>query len=94
MADYESDASPPSQESAVDVVVEVEDTVVYVETDNDQIEKQALITLEKSNPDCGLINVNTPIARALLGAMLGSTVEATLPKGTVSLLIKDIIKPV
>jgi len=39
------------------------------------------------------IGIRTPIARALIGATLGSTVEAKLPKGTVSLLIKDIKKP-
>ncbi|MGB9713155.1 MAG: GreA/GreB family elongation factor, partial [Dissulfurimicrobium hydrothermale] len=80
--------------SEIDIKVEVEDTVVYVDIENPQDEKQALITYERSNPECGAININTPIARALLGKPLNSIVEAKLPKGTVSLRIKDIKKPV
>ena len=89
----ESEPARPIHEPEVDIKVEVEDTVVYVDIENPQVEKQALITCEKSNPEWGAININTPIARALIGATLGSTVEAKLPKGTVSLLIKDIKKP-
>ena len=89
----ESEPDRPIHEPEVDVKVEVDDTVVYVDIENPQDEKQALITCEKSNPEWGAININTPIARALIGATLGSTVEAKLPKGTVSLLIKDIKKP-
>jgi very-short-patch-repair endonuclease len=88
-----SEPPRPVHEPEVDIKVEVEDTVVYVDIENPQVEKQALITCEKSNPEWGAININTPIARALIGATLGSTVEAKLPKGTVLLLIKDIKKP-
>ncbi len=88
----ESEPASPIHEPEVDIRVEVGDTVVYVDTENPQVEKQALITRAESNPDWGIININTPIARALIGATLGSTVEAKLPKGAVSLLIKDIDK--
>lgn len=80
-------------ESDADIKVEVEDTVVYVDIKNPQDDKQALITCEKSNPEWGAININTPIAKALIGATLDTTVEAKLPRGTVSLRIKNINKP-
>lgn len=89
----ESEPAIPTHKSEINIKVEVEDTVVYVDIENPQDEKQALITCEKSNPEYGAININTPLARALIGATLGSRVEAKLPKGTVSLLIKDIKKP-
>ncbi len=91
-APLENEPAGPIHEPAVDIKVEVEDTVVYVDTENPQDEKQALITCEKSNPEWGSININTPIAKAFIDATVGATVEAKLPKGTVSLLIKDIIK--
>ena len=75
-----------------EIKVEVEDTVLYVDVENPQVEKQALITYQKSNPEWGYININTPIAQALIGASLGSIVEAKLPKGTVELFIKNIKK--
>lgn len=82
----------PIHESKSNIKVEVEDTVLYVDLEEPQTEKQVLITRAKSNPDWGYININTPIARALTGATVGSTVEAMLPKGTVLLLIKEIRK--
>lgn len=88
----ESEPASLIHEPEVGIRVEVGDTVVYVDTENPQVEKQALITRAESNPDWGIININTPVARALIGATLGSTVEARLPKGKVSLLIKGIEK--
>ena len=73
-----------------DIKVQVGDTIVYVNTETPQIEKQAMITRESSNPEWGTINVNTPIAQALLGAAQGATVEAKLPMGKIFLLIKEI----
>jgi very-short-patch-repair endonuclease len=83
-----------SNEQGDEIIVEVEDTVVYVDIANPQVDRQALLTYQKSNPEWGYININTPIAQALLGATLGSVVEAKTPNGTVSLLIKDIRKPI
>lgn len=45
---------------------------------------------QSSNPEWGTINVNTPIAQALLGAAQGATVEAKLPMGKIYLLIEEI----
>jgi very-short-patch-repair endonuclease len=75
-----------------DIRVEVGDTVVYVDVDSPQTEKQAMITRERSNPEWGTINVNTPIAQALWGARSGDTVEVKLPMGTKILQIKQIRK--
>ena len=70
--------------------VTVGDTVEYVDEENPETEKQALITRDRSNPDWGMVNVNTPIAQALLGARVGDVVEAKLPIGSVHLRIKEI----
>ncbi|KIX12115.1 AAA domain-containing protein [Dethiosulfatarculus sandiegensis] len=89
----ERESTKPINEFEAEIKVDVEDTVVYIDINNPQSEKQALITYQKSNPEWGYININTPIAQALMGATLGSVVEAKLPKGTVELLIKAIKKP-
>ncbi len=71
-------------------IVEVGDTVVYVDTKYPEDEKQALITRDRSNPEWGTMNIRTPIAQALLGAQSEDIVEAKLPMGSVQLLIKQI----
>ncbi len=75
-----------------DARVEVGDTVLYVDVERPDNEKQALITRERSNPEWGTVSANTPIAQALLGGRPGEVVEAKLPKGSVRLLIKRIQK--
>jgi transcription elongation factor GreA len=70
--------------------VMIGDAVVYTREDEPDSERQALITEERSNPEFGAINVNTPIAQALLGAFVGEVVEAKLPMGTIRLRIKEI----
>lgn len=70
--------------------VGVGDTVVYTKEDEPDSERQALITQERSNPELGAININTPIAQALLGASVGEVVLAKLPMGDVRLRIKEI----
>jgi len=85
----EREISKP-QELTTDMRVTVGDTVEYVDEENPETEKQALITRDRSNPDWGMVNVNTPIAQALLGARVGDVVEAKLPIGSVHLRIKEI----
>ncbi|MBI4383412.1 MAG: GreA/GreB family elongation factor [Nitrospinae bacterium] len=85
------EASKP-QRTTTDKKVEVGDTVVYVDVENPETEKQVLITRERSSPEWGTVNANTPIAQALLGAQLGKIVEAKLPMGTIRLLIIQIKK--
>ncbi len=72
--------------------VEVGDTVVYVDEEEPDSEKQALITRGPSNPESGEINVNTPIAQSLLGASVGQVVEVILPTRKAHLRIIDIRK--
>ena len=50
------------------------------------------ITAEPSNPNLGLINVNTPLARALLGAEEASEISAHLPGGSRKLRVLHIHK--
>ncbi len=73
-------------------IIEVGDTVVYVNIAEPQSEKKALISRERSNPEWGIMNVDAPIAQALIGASLGAVVEAKLPLGIAHLLVKNIIK--
>jgi very-short-patch-repair endonuclease len=73
--------------------VEVGDTVGYVEVEDPDKEKQALLTNGPSNADWGTINVNTPIAQALMGARLGDVVVAILSRGPKQIIIKGIKKP-
>lgn len=72
--------------------VEVGDTIIYADLENPESVKLLLITRERSNPECGTVNVNAPIAQALLGAKVGDTVEAILPRGSVVILVKQIKK--
>jgi len=72
--------------------VEIGDTVVYAEEQNPHEERQLLITRSESIPDYGVININTPVAQALLGRHIGDLIEAKLPMGSVHLLIKQIKK--
>jgi len=81
-----------SQKSTNDIIVEIGDTVVYVDVENPEAEKQVLISRDRSNPEWGTVNVNTPIAQALLGTRVGDTVEAKLPRGLFRFHIKQIKK--
>jgi very-short-patch-repair endonuclease len=73
----------------VAVKVRIGSTVVYIDEDDGR-ECQALITSERSNPQCGTINFNTPVASALLGAQVGDLVVAHLPMGSTRLRILEI----
>ncbi|MFH1717383.1 MAG: AAA domain-containing protein [Planctomycetota bacterium] len=83
----EQDGQSPNAEK-----VEVGDTVIYVNDEEPDVEKQALITLGSSHPDYGEINVNTPIAQALLGASVGDVVTVKLPNSIAHLRIIEIRK--
>jgi transcription elongation GreA/GreB family factor len=91
--DEKEQSEQPADEMTINSVqVEVGDTVVYAEEETPDLERQALITHGNSNPDWGEININTPIAQALLGASIGQIVTAKLPVGGVHLRIKEIRK--
>jgi transcription elongation GreA/GreB family factor/very-short-patch-repair endonuclease/DNA replication protein DnaC len=80
------------QALSTDIKVEIGCTVVYVDVENPKTEKQVLITHGNSNPEWGIVNANTPIAQALLGARVGAIIEAKLPIGTKQLQIEKILK--
>jgi hypothetical protein len=69
--------------------VHVGSTVVYINEDDGRV-CQALITTDKSDTEWGTVNVNTPIAKALLGAEIGHVVLAHLPVGSARLKIVEI----
>jgi transcription elongation GreA/GreB family factor/very-short-patch-repair endonuclease len=73
-------------------IVEINDTVVYIDETSPETERQVMITHGSSNPEWGTINIGTPIAKALLGASIGQVVEAMLPMGIRRLQIKHIKK--
>lgn len=64
-------------------------TVVYIDQE-DGTECEAMITTDSSNPQWGLLNANTPVAKALIGAQIGAVVVAHLPSGIARLKITDI----
>jgi transcription elongation GreA/GreB family factor len=72
------------------VRVRIGSTVVYADESDPGKECQALITTEESNPQWGMINANTPIAKSLLGAESGQVVTAHLPAGRVQLRVVEI----
>jgi transcription elongation GreA/GreB family factor/very-short-patch-repair endonuclease len=74
------------------IIVELGDIVEYFELDNPEIQRQAQITNRESNPELGLININTPIAHALLKSAVGEIIEIHLPIGIKHFQITKIIK--
>ena len=74
-------------------VVQVGDSVEFTFTDDPADEIWVLITTGPSKPDLGLINLDTPLARALLGAQAASEVSAHLPGGSRKLRVIHIHKP-
>ncbi|MGH8092261.1 MAG: AAA domain-containing protein [Chthoniobacterales bacterium] len=72
--------------------VQVGDSVEFVFADDPADEIWVLITAGRSNPNLGLINVETPLARALLGAEEASEITAHLPGGSRKLRILHIHK--
>ncbi len=71
------------------IKVQIGSTVTYVNEDDGQ-SYQAMITSGPSNPEWGEINVDTPIAKAILGAEVGQLVEVRLPVGLTKLMIVEI----
>jgi transcription elongation GreA/GreB family factor len=48
------------------------------------------ISKGESNPDFGIVNERTPIARALLGKQVEEQVQAKLPTGSICLKVLEI----
>ncbi len=80
------------QEDSFDESVGVNDVVKYIYMEHPDQEYQVTIIKGESNPKMGLINVNTPMAKGLLGARVGETIDVHLPVGTKKIKILEIIK--
>lgn len=70
--------------------VEIGDFVSYCFVDNEAQEIGVQIIAGQSNPDEGLINQNTPLAKALVGLCVGDEEEVKLPLGEKILRVLDI----
>ena len=70
--------------------IEVGDFVSYCFIDNESIEISVQIIAGSSNPSEGLINQNTPQAKALLGLCVGDEEDVKLPLGKRRIRVLDI----
>ena len=77
----ESVTAAPSRTSNEGARIEVGDSVAFAFPDQPDAENWVTIISGESNPNLGLVNSGTPIARALLGATAGSERIAHLPAG-------------
>jgi len=65
-------------------------TVVLIDQDSDEELKYTIVGVQESNPSKGLISIQSPMARALLGKEEGDEVEIMLPDGKKSFDIEEI----
>ncbi len=65
-------------------------TVELVDQEDDSEVTYTLVGTQESNPDKGLISINSPMARALLGKEEGDEVEIVLPSGKKTFDIESI----
>jgi very-short-patch-repair endonuclease len=89
--DVSSEKEVEVQNTSINKIA-VGDTVLYIDEEDPDAKREALITHGPSNPDTGEINENTPIAQALLGSSVGEPVEVRLPNRTAYLRIVEIRK--
>jgi transcription elongation factor GreA len=66
-------------------------TVTLVDNDTDEDVVYQIVGEDESNIKAGLLSVNSPLARALIGKSPKDTVEVTTPKGGKSYEIKKVI---
>ena len=65
-------------------------TVELVDQEDDSEVTYTLVGTQESNPDKGLISINSPMARALLGKEEGDEVTIVLPSGKKTFDIESI----
>ncbi|MDO9273338.1 MAG: DUF4011 domain-containing protein [Rugosibacter sp.] len=70
--------------------IEVGDFVSYCFVDNESHEMSVQIVSRASDPNDGLVNQDTPLAKALLGLCVGDEEEVKLPLGNKILRVLDI----
>lgn len=65
-------------------------TVTVVDEDTDEEKRWQIVGEHEANVDAGLINIKSPIARALIGKEEGDSVEVRTPGGAKSYEILEI----
>ncbi len=65
-------------------------TVILIDQDSDEEIKYTIVGVQESNPSKGLISIESPMARALLGKEEGDEVEIMLPGGKKCFDIEEI----
>ena len=65
-------------------------TVILIDQDSDEEVKYTIVGVQESNPAKGLISIQSPMARVLLGKEEGDEVEITLPSGKKSFDIEEV----
>jgi transcription elongation GreA/GreB family factor/very-short-patch-repair endonuclease len=87
--------APEGHESDLeDVIVEIGDTVTYRETDHGEPARTVTIVAGKGDPESGIVNDDSPLAKALLGAARGEEVTVRLPNRLATVVIEVIAKGV
>ena len=66
-------------------------TVVLVDQDTDEEVRYTIVGGQESNPQTGLISIQSPMARALIGKEEGEEVELSLPSGKKTYDIEEIL---
>ena len=79
-----------SQPVASSPVVEFGSVVTFEQNANGLSQTFTLVNPPESNPLKGLLSVESPVARALIGLHVGETATARLPKGEQNYLITAI----
>ncbi len=65
-------------------------TVILIDQDSDEEIKYTIVGVQESNPSKGLISIESPMAKALLGKEEGDEVEIMLPDGKKCFDIEEI----
>jgi len=66
-------------------------TVVLVDQDTDEEVRYTIVGGQESNPQTGLISIQSPMARVLIGKEEGDEVELSLPSGKKTYDIEEIL---
>ena len=84
-------ANPVSSSEALKV--ELGDSARFCFVDSPDDDGFVTIVDSESSPEFGLINKDTPVARALLGAAIGQECLVRLPLGIRTIRVLDVLKP-